>query len=1848
MSDELAKALREGAEPVAEGRVRVDAGRALERLRKYRLSEPSHWVLEVVRAAVASGADEVHVRTDADDVEVRFAGNAFPEKAMKELLEQALNDGKSADQRRAKLLGLGVAGALGVEPRFVKVTSGGVHLELAPPSAVQITKVSQRTTHVHVRKRLGVRVALSLVTGAPEAQALFERGRRFPGALVVNGEKVSTGDPFHRRLSRGITETIARRGTLVAGLPEGPPLTESVLELDVLGIHVGTRTLKLPGLQLLAALRGDDMQRNVSGSDVVDTESLVGHAIQRLEALSLELLAWETKTLAETGELPARAVLRELLTAPGLHPKARDLLAEAPLLPGPGGEWVRLSALEAEARQGRPIHIAFESFPRGSYPEPAVLWESGAAWRELIRKHLRQDVAELVARRRRAAEARADWERLPREEAHLPEGSWLARAPVKAGGLEGEVGVGATSGAGVVRLLSGGRLLQVGEVPLLAPLVLKAVVNLEGPIPDRAWESLPSEELWKKVAGPIAAAAEQAVLSIVGTPESVGAGRLLLLRLVRTGTKRVQDLPQGLRDAKLFDVLGGGQCSLSELAKEPTWRWTESARGEPLLSNEPVLVLRRDELEALQSLGKDRLSHAGALLEAERQLRRRLAGPKVPARVPDAIIRVPVAAPGVTGEVAIAPSEGKRGDLTLLRQGFVLEVLVIAARYGGFSACVDSPTLVPTADWDGARRDAEYDKVIDAVRAAEPALAVAIAEAGRLADLPLETRRYLVAFARKELAQLGAAALSEHARRVASAPLLEGLNGRLSVLDVATLAGPSKRVYVSSGSSPPQLPAGVWAVEDCAGLEELLREALGFALEPLQPHLARLETLRRFEAEPEGDASLPEGAVLSVAVSETPRVHAALGSAGWTSRVRVFCRRRQLLDVFVESRLPLELVIEDDGLDVTKPGLWPPTLEAVLDEARARDWLRKAETALLTATLDGAGVDAASMRACRFALGASLTSPFPKALWQRLAKVKAYPCTDGVARSASELSAPVRFVTRTVPGASSGGGPVVRAIDAEVRTALRCWRDTVDVTESLERERAARSEREKRPAVERVAYAGDALIRRPVTRPGLEGELVVARYGGGGIAVFHERRLLCTVASALPEPLAAAINCDALTPTAAYTSFARDSTWDRITQTLHELADELGDSLGTVPTEWLERSELRAVLGRLCLVLFARRTGKKRRHRTALEQLPIFEATGGRRASLAELIDLAGMEPIGTTREPGDVLDPARWLWCLRPGEAALAKDAGLRLEDRTAEVRRAAELKTRLRLERLEAPVFGTWREPLAGAVVRGEVALGDAPTRELVIDVVRDGLKLERFKTPHPVGGFACLESNALTPDALHRGALRDGAWRTLLDACEGALERLVVGRLSAEPRGHEWLSWVKAAVTWRAGQAGPLGELLPALALFADLQGRPITVGAVLAEISSKRRVAVAEKDAGTPPPDRLVLEATRATLELLDELGAEIDDLTESLERARALEASREARRVRAFTVPGKALVRAPLAAEGVRGEATLDAEPGAPSLVRLVKEGIEVGTAEGVAPEGLSALVELDGLPVDDDWTSPRLTSALRSRLKQALEAPFVELAAQVAVLGPKERLLARLHVLRLVEFLGANRAEHLDRLTGAARELLDASLFPTVGGRWLSLRSVAGEIVRKGSVAIIARRLVRPDVGGALVLEAEALDDAWLDALAAAVGTSAVNRVTDVGALLTELSEEDPERGTPERAGLWALRKELRLLRPGALGKLTDDELVDVRLKRAGGATPISYDRKRRLVLLDPESPAIARALRESTQHPERTWVLLASVFGAVNRALDKVTDAHEAQLLLALAAHLAANPRLLEPHRSP
>jgi hypothetical protein len=290
------------------------------------------------------------------------------------------------------------------------------------------------------------------------------------------------------------------------------------------------------------------------------------------------------------------------------------------------------------------------------------------------------------------------------------------------------------------------------------------------------------------------------------------------------------------------------------------------------------------------------------------------------------------------------------------------------------------------------------------------------------------------------------------------------------------------------------------------------------------------------------------------------------------------------------------------------------------------------------------------------------------------------------------------------------------------------------------------------------------------------------------------------------------------------------------------------------------------------------------------------------------------------------------------------------------------------------------------------------------------------------------------------------------------------------------------------------------------------------------------------------------------------------------------------------------------------------------------------------------VVDVEGLPVNDEWTEARPTPAQVTALRQAVDGVYGELAKRAASLPDGHRARARSLALDFLRGHGVTSAAHLDRLSGVAASLARAPLFHTVDGRAVSLRAVADEVLTRGKVAVLQRRLLTPDVGEAFVLEAHALYEPWLDALSRVLGEGQVERVDDVDAWRARLAEADPPKDTPEWGGLERLRREVRLLRAGALGRLTPNELEDVRLSRAGGRVPLRYDKKRRLVVLDADDEGVHRALVEYKSRPERLFALVAAVYAAVNRALDHVTDEHEAELLLALAGHLAANPKLLEP----
>jgi hypothetical protein len=634
-----------------------------------------------------------------------------------------------------------------------------------------------------------------------------------------------------------------------------------------------------------------------------------------------------------------------------------------------------------------------------------------------------------------------------------------------------------------------------------------------------------------------------------------------------------------------------------------------------------------------------------------------------------------------------------------------------------------------------------------------------------------------------------------------------------------------------------------------------------------------------------------------------------------------------------------------------------------------------------------------------------------------------------------------------------------------------------------------------------------------------------------------------------------------------------------------------------------------------------------------LVRAPVLRANDGTQLSVADLIDAQlNHKRVAVVRRGGTFLDHRR-AWWPRKGEEDPATALGLTLSDETSQLEVADRYRARPVFERLDAPLDSAWRARLAGPGLEGEVALHAQPSGQLVVEVLHERRLLERWTGAHPIGGVARVESRQVSPEPSFTQARRDAAFKTLLAATEAALQRAVLARLTTPPAGLD--AWTLLVLQWKGADTDALGGALAALPLFEDLGGGRLTPGAVR-ELA--RRVGKVPLARGVKAPEgQTVLLDGPLVQVALEHLGLKFEDVTEALLRKAELQSALTSRRLDTLEFKGEALVRARLSG-ALAGELALTLEGG--GEVRLAKTGIPVQPFEH-RWVGVAGVVELADLQVDESWTRASVTRAHRALIAAEVDGLFAALAARAGELGDGERERATTLALGYLLAESEGGRVTLDRLEGGAKAVARAPLFLTGLSTRVSLEQLASAAGSPGRVAVFERGLGVPK---AEVVVASSLGATWVAALGEVLGKNRVWKVTDRAAWEEHVSEADPAPGSPLARGLEQLRRNVRLLRSGALGRLTPEDLEDVKLKRAGGGRALVYDATRKLVLLDPEHPHVQRALGETGAFPERLWVLLAAIFGAVNRALDHVTDEHEAQLALALAAHLAANPQLLEP----
>ncbi|MGI5860620.1 MAG: hypothetical protein ACOX6T_01025 [Myxococcales bacterium] len=1559
---DLTARLRASTERVDEGHIRIDGERALAKLRDHRLADPSHYVLELLRAAAASGARKVAVRADADDFELSFDGAPFPAAAMRDLLGHALGSDAGEDGVRLRLLALGTAGALALKPAWIRIRSGEVELELRQGGRAELRKLPTpvKGTELHVRERLGWRVLKKGLTGPAEAEVIARCARQFPARLTVNGERIDQGTITFDLPTLLQEEATFGPVRIVAAVPAAP-LALSRLTLEVLGATVITRELELPLVQVVAWARDDQLQRNASGSDIAESDPRYEALLSGLRSLCVELLADLATGLARGPDERVRALLAEAALraaadgAPPLDPRARQVLDSAPILPGPAGEWTSVAAFRAEAKAGRRLRFATRPLPAGSYTGPAILLAGSTPLARLLPGEPRLDVAD-EARALRRAQARLEaWARNPVEEAALPQrDDVVARAAFADDQVAGEVAFCAGGGAGELRLLCKGRFVQQARLELGA-LRPRAVLDLKQPLPERAWIQYPIE-LKARHARVLAETCARAILEALERssppPEALLAHARDLLPLI---LKRAPapGLPAAMRDAKLFALAGDQRrVSLGELLEAPVCRYVLQPWPHPALDGRPVVVLREGEPALLaRLLGRRRLVPCVEQLARELEIRVRLAGPREEPRVlARKAASAPIEASDIRGEVAV-PAEPRPGlELLLLRDGFALETCALPPRFGPAVAAVECPSLKPADDdCRSAVRDEAFDAVVGAVRKGERRVVADLVKqsAGRTLDqLAPGPRDFLEAFLRHELA--GARRLDEPdeiQRAVLEAPLLRTSSGILSLSQLSKAVGEGPLWVLEA--LPAQVAPQLTVVAASPELAALLSEILQVPARDARNELARIDIRRAFRALPEQALALPDEVRPQIPVDGVV-LRGLLGleeQRGQSARIDVLFEGRPLQSWTLPCALPLRGAVEltAPGFDVATAAVSAegelrfelPHLEQDLVSLLAEGMKRLVSTALHDLSKPGA------RKALLHALGRRLDAELPPEISQRLLDARLFATTDGRSFSAADLDLlpNVSFVTEPLEGALASREPALLAVDPASLAALERWSARADVTRALEAELEARRRYEATAAVAEIALRGEALARRRVSRRAIAGEVALI-CGERRLELYRGSKPLCVVPEpALPPGTAAALNDDRLTPSPDFANVRRDKVLRRAVDVccreLELLVLEIGEAWDSLGRE--EQARLKPSLAASVAWLWSRRKATP-----GLLELPLFEATDGRPLSCRDLLEQQRRRRVRWAPGAGALLDPDDWVWCPRPGERQLVAKTSIKLVNGADALRVAADLQARPKVITLTAPTATRWREPLASEKAEGEVALEPAaPSGKLVIHLHKRRIPLERIEQAHPVGGVAVVNCDSLTPNKGWNRAVRNQAFRDLFALLDEALERALV-RLVREGQAEPgWKAYLTAAARWRLGQGGPLAAELPSLPLFEDLEGQPATLGQLLAEAARYGRVAVAEAGLRAPPSiEGIVLRRSPEALELLRSLGVGSDDLTEDLRRQAELEASRQARRLAGLQFPGDALLRLAVDAHGFSGELALPASPAeAGSGVVLARAGV---------------------------------------------------------------------------------------------------------------------------------------------------------------------------------------------------------------------------------------------------------------------------------------------------------------------
>ena len=358
---------------LASGTIRVDATRALAKLRDYQLTDTELWICEVVRAAILKGGTNIRAVADADDVWVTWQDAFFDEEDMPDLLNELVSPigGRFAE----RLLAVGINTALGGDAKFVHVISkrnGVIHNTSFTTKVYDGERPTESTTSKPLPESLATvdgmcvhrrRSALSGIKNwigrkaAPELQSLRKAGGNHTAPIWVDGVDITKNYQ-----ERDLIRLPLRSGQMgFLAITDFTMSTNMNVEIAEAGITLqhssrpwGVESVAPPPIRLY--LNAKRLPVNASRSEVRENEEPIvsGYDVadQQIPEL-IEMLASQYQSekddhrkvdlrLAAIRLLACHFSVTEWIERMDLVPEVLQPLVELPLFQNPFGDWMSL------------------------------------------------------------------------------------------------------------------------------------------------------------------------------------------------------------------------------------------------------------------------------------------------------------------------------------------------------------------------------------------------------------------------------------------------------------------------------------------------------------------------------------------------------------------------------------------------------------------------------------------------------------------------------------------------------------------------------------------------------------------------------------------------------------------------------------------------------------------------------------------------------------------------------------------------------------------------------------------------------------------------------------------------------------------------------------------------------------------------------------------------------------------------------------------------------------------------------------------------------------------------------------------------------------------------------------------------------------------------------------------------------------------------------------------------------------------------------------------------------------------------------------------------------------------